>query len=68
MLAFFPYLNDFIKNILDQGWYFRILFIMIMAVIVPIAWGLCGESKEVLLELRNERRRRDWQNSFENDN
>lgn len=58
MLAFFPYLNDFIKNILDQGWYFKILFIIIMAVVVPMIWGLYNESKEIVLEVRNERRRR----------
>lgn len=59
MLAFFPYLNDFIKNILDQSWYFKILFIIITAVVIPMIWGLYNESKEIMLEVRNERRRRD---------
>jgi len=59
MIAFFPYLNDFRDNVLNQGWYFKTLFIIVMAIWIPMAWGLYGEIKNVLLEMRVEQRRRE---------
>lgn len=68
MIAFFPYLNDFRDNILNQGWYFKSVFIIVMAILIPMTWGLYQEVKSVLMEMRVEQRRREFgQNKKQDD-
>ena len=61
MIAFFQYLNDFRDNVLNQGWYFKTVFIIVMAILIPMTWGLYQEVKSVLMEMRVEQRRRKFE-------
>lgn len=56
MLSFFPYLNNFRDTLLNQDWYFKIIFIIVILIIIPMTWGLYDEIKTTILEIYKEKK------------